>query len=128
MVHLIRVKASMSVNEHLSRTRGKRKILAHEKAVAYDVAQLLSFERGFAQHQLETRGTGDGRPSFAVLVACWKRARESFERVTKALPLDSLLREEMTLELAARDKAMDDIARKAEALLDRGKEANSHVQ
>jgi hypothetical protein len=58
----------------------------------------------------------------AVLVASWKRARDSFERVTRALPLDSLLREDMEAELAKRDAAMNELGRKAEALM----KANGH--
>jgi hypothetical protein len=113
MVNVVRIRSSMSVEEHLSRSRGGRKILAHEKAVEYDISQLLSFERGFAQHQLETRGDGDGRPSIAILVASWQRARDSFARVTRALPLDSLLRATVEAELAKRDEAMSRLQEQA---------------
>jgi hypothetical protein len=119
-MHVVRIRSSMSVEEHLSRTRGKRKILAHEKAVAEDVAQLLDFEQGFAQHQLETRGAGDGRdgrPSVAVLVASWRRARDSWLRVTKALPLDSALRNAMAIELQDRDEVMNSLAERASEML-----------
>jgi hypothetical protein len=118
-MHVVRIRSSMSVEEHLSRTRGGRKILRHEKAVAEDVAQLMSFERGFAQHQLETRGDGDGRPSMTVLVASWRRARDSWLRVTRALPLDSALRASMEAELAKRDASMNRLANVAQALVER---------
>ena len=124
-MHVVRIRSSMSVEEHLSRTRGGRKILRHEKAVAEDVAQLLDFEQGFAQHQLETRGADDGRdgrPSVAVLVASWRRARDSWLRVTKALPLDSALRNAMAIELAERDQTMNKLADQAQALV----ESNGH--
>jgi hypothetical protein len=111
-VKIVRMESSMRAEEHLSRTRGGRKILAHEKAVAEDIAQLLDFEIGFSKSPL-----GQGHPSMAVLVASWRRARGSWERILKALPLDALLRAEMQRELWERDAAMDALADRAQALL-----------
>jgi hypothetical protein len=117
MTTVVRIRSSMSVEEHLSRTRGKRKILAHEKAVAEDVAEVLRFEPLLGRH------TGEG-PTIAVLVAAWRKARDSFARVTRALPTDSLLRADMEAELAKRDASMDRLANVAQALVE-GK-ANGH--
>jgi hypothetical protein len=117
MTKVVRIKSSMRVEDYFERTKAKRDFLAREKQCAEDVAEVLSFEVGFSRH------TG-GLPPMAVLLAAWRRARDSWLRVTKALPRDSLLREEMQIELAAREKAMDDLARKAEALFE-GK-ANGH--
>ena len=107
----------MSVEEHLSRTRGGRKMLVAEKQCAEDVAEVLRFEPLLGRH------TGEG-PTIAVLVAAWRKARDSFERVTKALPLDSALRHSMGAELAKRDASMDALSEKVEALM-RG---NGHAQ
>jgi hypothetical protein len=112
MPKVVRIKSSMSAEEHLGRTKGGRKILANEKAVAYDVSELLSFEVGLSKSAL-----GQGHPSMAVLVASWRKTRDSWERITRALPSDSLLREEMEMELARRDAAFDVLADKAEALI-----------
>jgi hypothetical protein len=113
MTKVVRIKSSMRVEDYFERTKAKRDFLAREKQCAEDVAEVLSFEVGFSRH-------AGGLPPMAVLLAAWRRARDSW----KALPLDSPLREEMQIELAAREKAMDDLARKAEALLE-GK-ANGH--
>jgi hypothetical protein len=112
-VKIVRMESSMRAEEHLSRTRGGRKILAHEKAVAEDIAQLLDFEIGFSKSPL-----GQGHPSMAVLVASWRRARDSWERILKALPSDALLHAEMQRELWERDAAMNLLADRAEELLE----------
>jgi hypothetical protein len=97
-------------------TKAKRDFFAGEELVAYDVGQLLGWERSFARHQFLTRGTGDGLPPVSVLVACWRRARDSWARVTAALP-PGKLRNSMLDELRERDAAMDQLCEKAKAQL-----------
>ena len=97
-------------------TKAKRDFFAGEELVAYDVGQLLGWERSFARHQFLTRGTGDGLPPVSVLVACWRRARDSWARVTEALP-PGKLRNSMLDELRERDAAMDQLCEKAKAQL-----------
>jgi hypothetical protein len=109
-VNVVRIKASMSVEEHLGRSRGGRKMLVAEKQCAEDVAEVLRFEPLLGRH------TGEG-PTIAVLVAAWRKARDSFARVTKALPLDSALRHSMETELAKRDASMNALADTAQAMV-----------
>jgi hypothetical protein len=112
MVHLIRVKASMSVDEHLSRTRAGRKMLVAEKQCAKDVAEVIQSERWWGQY------SGEG-PSIPVLLAAWRKSRDSWLRVAKSLALDSALRDAMFEELAKREASMNAIAQQAEALVKR---------
>jgi hypothetical protein len=105
-----------TLKSYFQGSKAKRDFFAGEELVEYDVDQLLSWEVSFHRHQLLTRGTGDGSPSFALLLGCWRRARDSFERVMKALPVGEL-RDAMAIELADRDEAMDRLANQAEVLL-----------
>jgi hypothetical protein len=105
-----------TLKSYFQGSKAKREFFAGEELVEYDVDQLLSWEVSFHRHQLLTRGTGDGSPSFALLLGCWRRARDSFERVMKALPVGEL-RDAMALELADRDASMDDLADKACAMI-----------
>jgi hypothetical protein len=114
-VKIIRIKSSSRAEDYFTRTRAQRTFIANEKQCAEDVAEVLSFEEGFAR-----------QPSMAAVVAAWSRARASFARIAKALPLDAALRAEMFRELEIRDHAMDELSRKAEALLLEGK-ANGHA-
>jgi hypothetical protein len=54
--------------------------------------------------------------STAVLLACWRMARDSFERVMEALPCWPL-RDQMAIELADRDESMNRIADQASEML-----------
>jgi hypothetical protein len=119
------MKTQVKIKSFFQGSKARKDFFAGEELVAYDVDQLLSWEVSFHRHQLFTRGTGDGSPSFALLLGCWRRARDSWLRVAKALPLDSPLREEMFRELADRDEAMSLLADKAQALLER-KGATGH--
>jgi hypothetical protein len=105
-----------TLKSYFQGSKAKREFFAGEELVEYDVDQLLSWEVSFHRHQLLTRGTGDGSPSFALLLGCWRRARDSFERVMKALPVGEL-RDAMAIELADRDASMDDLADKACAMI-----------
>jgi hypothetical protein len=105
-----------TLKSYFQGSKAKRDFFAGEELVAYDVDQLLSWEVSFHRHQLLARGTGDGSPSFALLLGCWRRARDSFERVMKALPVGEL-RDAMALELADREAAMDDLAEKAREMI-----------
>jgi hypothetical protein len=80
MTKVVRIKSSMRVEDYFERTKAKRDFLAREKQCAEDVAEVLSFEVGFSRH-------AGGLPPMAVLLAAWRRARDSW----KALPLDSPL-------------------------------------
>jgi hypothetical protein len=105
-----------TLKSYFQGSKAKREFFAGEELVAYDVDQLLSWEVSFHRHQLLTRGTGDGSPSFALLLGRWRRARDSWQRLVEALP-SCALREEMALELADREAAMDDLADKARAMI-----------
>jgi hypothetical protein len=72
-------------------------------------------ERGYASVGL---GPPDGKPPVSVLLAVWKRARESFKRVMEALPAGEL-KDEMALELQIREAAMDALSERAQALVER---------
>jgi hypothetical protein len=106
-VKVVRIKGSMRSEDYFTRTRAQRDFIANEKQCAADVAEVLSYEEGFARE-----------PSMAVLLAAWARARASFERIAKALPRDTTLRAEMFRELEIRDHAIAELSRKAEALLE----------
>jgi hypothetical protein len=109
-MRVMRIKASMSVDEHLSRSRAGRKMLVAEKQCAEDAAEVIQFERWWSER------TGNG-PSTAALVAAWRKSRDSWLRITQALSKDSALREAMFDELAKREVAFDALADEAEALL-----------
>jgi hypothetical protein len=81
-----------------------------EKLACYDAWQLHYFEKQFA------RSAGDGFPSVASLMAAWRHARNSVQRVMEALP-PGALRDQMALELQDRDEAMDKLADRAEEML-----------
>lgn len=110
------MKTEPKIKDYFQGTKAKRDFFAGEELVAYDVGQLLGWERSFAQHQFLTRGTGDGLPPVSVLVACWRKARDSWARVTEALPPGEL-RDAMAAELRERDVAMDKLAEQAQAQL-----------
>jgi hypothetical protein len=112
-------KTEPKIEDFFQNTKSRRSFIAGEKAIAYDVGQLLVFERNFT-----LRHEPDGLPQVSVLVACWKRARGSFQRVAEALPPGEL-REEMFLELQIRDAAMSRLQEQAKAQLN---EANGHGQ
>jgi hypothetical protein len=111
MTKVVRIKSSMRTEDYFTRTRSQRDFIAREKQVAEDVSQVLAFEVGFSRHA--------GGPSMAVALAAWRKARESYERIAKALPLDTALRTEMFAELAERDAVMAKLEEKAERLLER---------
>jgi hypothetical protein len=117
------VKAEPKVEDFFQNTKSRRSFIAGEKAIAYDVGQLLVFERNFT-----LRHEPDGLPQVSVLVACWKRARGSFQRVAEALPAGEL-KEAMFLELQIREEAMDRLCDQAQAQLNEAKlkEANGHA-
>jgi hypothetical protein len=108
-----------ALKDHFQTTKARRDFYAGENLAAYDCAEVLSFEQGFAKCGLSH--SPDGLPPFSVLLAVWRKARDSWERVTEALP-PGALRDQMAAELAERDEAMDRLADKAQALL----EANGH--
>jgi hypothetical protein len=110
------LKTAPKIADFFQGSKARRDFFAGEELVAYDCDQLLSWEVSFHRHQLFTRGTGDGSPSFAVLVATWRRARDSFERVMRALPTGAL-RDEMADELRDRDAAMNRLAERASEIL-----------
>lgn len=111
-------KTETKVEDFFQNTKSRRSFIAGEKAIAYDVDQLLTFERNWL-----ASGLGRGEPRVAILVASWRRARDSWKRVTKALPAGEL-KDEMELELQIREAAMDRLADQAEALAER----NGHEQ
>jgi hypothetical protein len=104
-------KTEPKIEDFFQNTKSRRSFIAGEKAIAYDVDQLLTFERNWL-----ASGLGRGEPRMAVLVASWRRARDSWQRIMEALPLGRL-RDEMQIELVERDKSMDALADKAEALI-----------
>jgi hypothetical protein len=108
-------KAEVKIVDYFRGSKARRQFFAGENLLAYDCAQMIEFERGYA-----TCGLGhepDGLPPMSVLIACWRRARDSWKRVADALPAGAL-RDEMALELQIRDHAMNELSRKAEALLE----------
>jgi hypothetical protein len=115
MVNLMHIRAFTKAEQYLEQTPGKRKLLKRERAIAEDVEQLLDYERGYAAGPLG--GSPDRLPSAAILLACWGRARDSWERVMKALPPGTALREAMRVELAERDESMRGLQAQAEAML-----------
>jgi hypothetical protein len=58
----------------------------------------------------------DGLPPISVLLAVWRKARNSWERVTNELPPGEL-RDAMLDELRERDAAMDGLAQRASDML-----------
>jgi hypothetical protein len=122
MSEAIVLKTQVKIKNFFQGSKAKRDFFAGEELLAYDVGQMIEFERGYA-----TCGLGhepDGLPPMSVLITCWRRARDSWKRVTEALPQGEL-RDEMALELQIRDHAMDKLADEAQALLER-KGANGH--
>jgi hypothetical protein len=89
-------------------TKARRQFFAGHDLIAYDVDQLLTFEKNFENSRLAHT------TSVCVLLHCWRKARDSWLRVAEALPPGDL-REEMFEELAARDAAMDQLAEQAQA-------------
>jgi hypothetical protein len=112
-------KAAVNIKDYFRGSRAKRQFFAGEENVAYDVNQLLEFEEDFAKCGLSH--SPDCLPPMAVLLAAWRKARDSWERVAEALPAGEL-RDEMAAELRERDASMARLADKAQALL----EANGH--
>lgn len=110
------VKTEPKIEDFFQGSKARRSFFKGENLVAYDVGQMLSVERAFAKSRLGRQP--DGLPPVSVLVACWKRARESWKRVTAALPAGEL-KDEMMLELQIREAAMDALSEKAEALVER---------
>jgi hypothetical protein len=107
---------ALKIKDYFQGTKARKDFFAGEELVEYDCDQLLTFEARFATHQFMTRGTGDGLPPMSVLVATWRRARDSFERVLCALPAGAL-RDAMEIELAARDASMDRLADQAREMI-----------
>jgi hypothetical protein len=103
-----------ALKDHFQGTRAKRQFFASEELVAYDVNQLMEFEEDFAKCGLSH--SPDGLPPMAVLLAAWKKARDSFERVAEALPHGEL-RDQMLDELAKREAVMDGLAQRASEIL-----------
>ena len=99
---------AMPIKSYFQGTKAKRQFFAGEELVAYDVNQLLDFERGFRASRMALI------TSVATLLSCWKRARDSWKRVAEALPAGKL-REEMFEELRKREASMDLIAEQARA-------------
>lgn len=95
-------------------TAKSRAEFAGEELLAYDVDQLLHFEMDYARCDLGR--TADGLPPTSVLVACWSRMRDSWERVMLALP-PGPDRDEMVAFLAERDAAMERLREKARNLV-----------
>lgn len=109
-----------AIADYFQGSKARRSFFKGHELIAYDCGQLLQMERGYASVGL---GPPDGKPQMSVLLAVWKRARESFKRVMEALPAGEL-KDEMALELQIREAAMDRIADQAQALVE-GK-ANGH--
>jgi hypothetical protein len=105
-----------SARDYFQNTKARRDFFAGEELAAYDAAEVISFEQGFAKCGLSH--SPDGLPPISVLVAVWRKARNSWERVMKALPPGSSLRNAMLDELRDRDKAMEGLRAKARALLE----------
>jgi hypothetical protein len=91
------------IADYFKGSKARRQFFGGENLLAYDVAQLHTWERGFATSRLGRKE--DGLPPTSILITCWRRARDSFERVMKALPQGEL-KDEMALELQIRDAAM----------------------
>jgi hypothetical protein len=108
-------KTEPKIEDFFQGSKARRSFFKGEELVAYDCGQLLQMERGFASVGL---GPPDGKPQVSVLLAVWKRARESWKRVTEALPAGEL-KDEMRLELQIREATMDRLCDQAEALVER---------
>jgi hypothetical protein len=93
------------IADYFRTTTSRRQFLAEEE-VAHDVERLLVFEERF-----DCKST-------AILLACWRMARDSYQRVMEMLPCGPL-RDQMATELAERDESMDRLADQAEALVER---------
>jgi hypothetical protein len=98
------------IAEYFQSTKARRQFFSGENLIAYDVDQLLIFERDFTNSRLSHT------TSVSVLLACWRRARDSWSRVTEALP-PGPLRDQMALELQDRDEAMNRLAERASEML-----------
>jgi hypothetical protein len=116
MSEAIVMKTQVKIKDFFQGSKARKDFFAKEEMIAYDTNELLSFEAGFARHRFELHGTGDGLPSFAALMTLWRRSRDSWARVTEALPVGEL-RDAMAIELADRDEAMNAICDKAQAML-----------
>jgi hypothetical protein len=110
MSEAIVLKTKPKLKDYFQGSRARRQFFAGEELVAYDVDQLLTFERGYSASKLSHT------TSIATLLGCWKRARDSWERVAAALPAGKL-RDEMFVELAEREASMDAIAERAEEMI-----------
>jgi hypothetical protein len=97
------VKAEPKLSDYFRTTTSRRQFLAEEE-VAHDVERLLAFEEGF-----DCKST-------AVLLACWRMARDSYQRVMEMLPCGPL-RDQMAIELADRDESMNRLAEHASEML-----------
>jgi hypothetical protein len=113
------MKTQVKIKSFFQGTKARRQFFAGEELVAYDVDQLLTFERGYSASKLSHT------TSIATLLGCWRRSRDSWARVLAGLPVGEL-RDAMAIELADRDEAMSLLADKAQALLER-KGANGHA-
>jgi hypothetical protein len=104
----------MKIADYFRGSKARRQFFAGEELVAYDCDQLLGWERSYAKGPLGH--SEDGLPPVSVLIASWRKARDSWERVMRALPAGGL-RDEMAAELRERDAAMDKLAEQAKAQL-----------
>jgi hypothetical protein len=105
----MRSQSKPKLSDHFQDPEGKA-FFTMEKLACYDAWQLLYFEKQFA------RSAGDGLLPVASLMAAWRHARNSVQRVMEALP-PGALRDQMALELQDRDEAMDRLAEIAQAQL-----------
>jgi hypothetical protein len=110
MSEAIVLKTKPKLKDYFQGSRARRQFFAGEEFVAYDVDQLLTFERGYSASKLSHT------TSVATLLGCWKRARDSWVRVAEALPAGAL-KDQMRVELRERDASMDRLADKAEEMI-----------
>jgi hypothetical protein len=116
-------KTEPKIEDFFQGSKARRSFFKGENLVAYDCGQLLQMERGYASVGL---GPPDGKPQVSVLLAVWKRARESWKRVMEALPAGEL-KDDMALELQIREASMDALAdRASEMLSEARRKENGH--
>jgi hypothetical protein len=104
------VTQTKELKDYFRRNNKQKDFFARELQNVVDAHEVLSFAEDSAV--FGPFATPDGLPPISVLITAWWSTRNSWARLTQALPPGEL-REEMIAGLAKRDAAMHELQEKA---------------